>query len=380
MKTRLIALIMAAVFLSSCGAFKVVKNPEPAPTQMPGALRFEGGNEGDAPAGWRVISHSETGSESDPKHKLELTESQKRGGEMSLHLKPLGKAEEGVRSNAQFCAHSPFAGSAIRVSAYVRGDRGTGVFFFVGYSAEASNPTNNITVGADQWTKVDAVNSGGPRPSALGVLELCIMFGAAAGKNVWIDEITFTKVDLGALAPEKIQPVPLENMDMEQFDRQGRLAIWTRSDELSGEPAPGFEMRADKKTKRSGAASLLVMAPEPTERPHNASYCFDSEPYQGKILRVAGWLKADVAEQSRAVLGVSAYSLTLQEALALPANQQGGSGRSDSSDTHFLRPIDWTKVDQVLVVPKGTKNLCITISIGHGSLWADDFNVDVIQL
>ncbi len=390
MRTRTIAWIVAALFLSGCGAFKVVKEPEPAPTGPLKTLKFESGNEGDEVAGWTVRNYTsdQPAVEGDTaKSKIEYTESEKRSGKMSALLRPIGKEKlpSETFTDARFCGDAPFPGFATRVSAFIKGDPGGIVRFWVSESSDESSGGQDNALASLQrrggnWNKHEVV-SVPPPGQGTGARHMCLLLGVAGSNRAWIDDVTFTKLDVATIPPG--QPLALENLDMEVSQR-GTLANWTLTPKIgSGQPAEGFELSADTKTKRSGRASLRLTTDVPLAQPpgDSADYCFDPNPVLGRTLRVAGWVRTDVADREGGLFGVSAFPFTPAEIPTLKPEVVLERGDSYSSHVFIRSAADWTRYEVIAFVPKSTVNLCIDVRLDQvGSVWADDVTVEVIDL
>ncbi len=391
MRTRAIALILVTTFLSACGAVKVVKDPEPAPTGPLKTLKFEGGSKGDQVAGWEVVTYGGPEGPSvegqTPRFKLEYTDSEKRSGEMSALLRPLGKEKfpVGTFTDARFCGDAPFPGIATRVSAFIKGDRGGIVRFWVSeYASESTGGEDSSGASLQRrggdWNKHEVVSLPTPGQGTTPG-RMCLLLGVEGSNRAWIDDVTFTKLDLATIPAERAQPVPLENLDMEVSQR-GTLRNWALNASL-GEPSEGFELVADTSTKRSGRSSLRLTTDVPQQQPpgESADYCFDPNPVLGKTLRIAGWIRADVADREGAMFGVSAFPFSAAEIPTL--KPEVVLDRGDSYSTHvFIRSaVDWTRYEVIAFVPPSTINLCIDIRLDQvGSVWADDLTVEVIDL
>ncbi len=387
MKRGAVAGLIALLLLSGCDAVKVVKE-EPAHTGTLKSLKFEGGNEGDAPAGWEVTTQT-PGEESEsraPKFKMEYTESEKHSGKMSALLRPIGKEKLGPNTytDARICGDPPFPGSATRVSAFIKGDRTGLVALTAGLSTAIEIPESNLQKRGGGWTKYEVVVVASPPPPTPVPFreKMCIWLNVSGSTRAWIDDVTFTKLDLASIPAEKIQSVPLENLDMEKFDRGGTLSNWTL---LSAEVPRGFELRADRAVKRSGRASLLLTTDEPLETPvgDRADYCMDPAPLLGRTLRVSGWLRADLVGEGTTSndFSVKAHGVTLEEAPTTTPEQLLASGDFTSADVSVKQPIDWTQYQLISSVPTTAKTLCISFRLDQmGSLWADDLSVEVIDL
>lgn len=387
MKRPAVAWLIALTLLSSCDAVKVVKE-EPAHTGTLKSLKFEGGNEGDAPPGWEVTTQT-PGEESEsqaPKFKMEYTESDKHSGKMSALLRPIGKEKLGPNTytDARFCGDPPFPGSATRVSAFIKGDRTGLVTLTAGLSTASVIPESNLSKRGGDWTKFEVVVVPPPPPPTPVPFseKMCITLGIIGSNRAWIDDVTFAKLDFAGIPQEKIHAVPLENLDMEKFDRAGTLSNWTLG---SAEVPGGFELRADRAVKKSGRASLLLTTDEPLETPvgGRADYCMDPAPLLGRTLRVSGWLRADLDIESTTSndFSVKAHGVTREEAPTITPEQLLASGDFSSADVSVKQPIDWTQYQLISSVPKTAKTLCVSFRLDQiGSLWADDLTVEVIDV
>ncbi|HVE76224.1 MAG TPA: hypothetical protein VND22_05605 [Actinomycetota bacterium] len=406
MRTRAIALMLVTLFLASCGAFKVVKPPDPAPSGPLKGVRFEGGKPGDKPAGWLVISHTEgqdgglavgssprfdpTEEEPKPDHKLELTDSDKHSGEMSAVLGPIGKKKLPKErfGNARICGDPPFGGSAFRVSAFLKADSAdiaTSMFVTL-TEPESDLRTQRVSKTAGKWTKFEAIilpggTAGQPAASPGRRPEVCVNFGVARSGRLWIDDIAFAKIDLAALPPEKVQAVALDNLDMERFERSGAIPGWNlRPSEL---PARSV-MRSDTKIKRSGAASLRFSAEQvgETKFGDNVYYVADPAPFLGKTIRVGAWIRAELGEGGYIAFSVFAGLSTLEELMAMTPEQIMAQ-ESSNSDVHFGNSgaaFDWVRHEQTLFVPRSTRSLAIQFRLDPvGEIWVDDLTVEVID-
>ena len=389
MKRRTAACLIGLLLLSGCGVFKVVKEPEPAPTGPLKTLKFEGGNEGDEPAGWEVRTYSpdQPSVEGEaPKFKMEYTEDEKRSGKMSALLRPIGKEKLPSENftDARFCGDAPFPGFATRVSAFIKGDRGGIVRFWVSEYSNAEGQDNalaSLQRRGGNWNEHEVV-SVPPPGSGTGTRRMCLLLGVSGSNRAWIDDVTFTKLDLAALPGEKAQPVPLDNLDMEVSQR-GTLANWSLNAGLGTPTKEGFELSADTKTKRSGRASLRLSTDIPLQQPpgDSADYCFDANPVLGKTLRIGGWIKTDVADMESGLLGVSAFPFTAAEIPTIKPEVVLERGDSYSTNVFIRSAADWTRYEVIAFVPKSTVNLCIEVRLDQvGSVWADDLSVEVVQL
>ncbi len=397
MRTRTIALILVAIFLSGCGPLKVVKPPEPAPSGPMKTMKFESGNEGDAPAGWKIgtaygapdarVIEGEA-----PKFKMEYTEDEKRSGKMSAVLRPIGKDKLPVDNitTASFCGDSPFHGAAMRVSAYIKADPGGAVLFGANLSGEPAGRGSVLQKRGGGWTKFEVMNllpPPPPTPAVGGATRhlMCVNLGVSGSNRAWIDDVTFTKLDLAGVPQEKIQAVQLENLDMEKFDRAGTLSGWFLNSAVRPDEVPeGFQLSADRKVKRSGAASLHLTTDEPLDMPPGdvATQCTDAAPLLGKTLRVAGWMKSDLGEgRFSAGLIAVAFAVAPEEISTLTMLERLTRGDLVSANVNVYEPTDWTQHQVMFSVPKTAKSVCMSIQLDQiGSVWADDLTVEVIEL
>ncbi|HVE76225.1 MAG TPA: hypothetical protein VND22_05610, partial [Actinomycetota bacterium] len=316
----------------------------------------------------------------------EYTEDEKRSGKMSALLRPVTKEKfpVGTFTDAEFCGDAPFPGFATRVTAFIKGDAGGIVRFWVSENLSGATGDQDSSLGSLQrrggnWNKHEVVSVPPPGQGA-GKQRMCVLLGVEGSNRAWIDDVTFTKLDLQTIPAG--QPLALENLDMETSQR-GTLKNWALNAGLASPPKEGFELIADSKTKRSGRSSLRLTTDVPLQQPpgDSADYCLDVNPVLGETLRIAGWIKTDVAEGAGGVFGISAFPFTAAEVPTI--TPEVVLERGDSYATHvFIRNApDWSQYEVITFVPKSTVNLCIEIRLDQvGSVWADDLTVEVIDL
>lgn len=390
MKRLAVWLLFVVMILASCGVIKVKKPPQRFPTGPLKEFTFEAGNPGEEPAGWKVETFSQPGppdANANPTAKLALTDAEKNSGDMSAVLR---RSDKGIPASARICGHSPFPGQPLRVSAFLKTGEKASASLMVGVTGQTASPLQHVFTPAPKWTEIDIVIVPDTPHPAKGILELCISF-SGSGEAVWIDDVTITKAELPASPGPQVQPVLLENLDMERFDRRGNLDIWagaTNAHDFSrrekGELPPGYQLRADRTTKRSGSASLLLTATDIGDNPsrNRVEYCMDPAALLGKTVRVAGWMETDVGEGGGATFGIAGSAMTPEEMKSIPSEElMNRPLEMFYSTVSVFSSIDWTRFEQIGFVASSTKELCLTVGLGQvGSVWLDDVTVEVIEL
>jgi len=379
---RRACLLLTLPLLASCGVVKVVNVKSSVDPNTPVRnFTFEQGRAGDEPSGWKVTTNGPDGRGGFPsdvplRHRLELTDKVRRSGKQSAHLRPidnnLGEKQNG---GVQFCGKSPYPGSALIVTVFLRGSPR------VSFQADLGN--RSIISGlAREWSKFEAV----VLPADEG--HLCLIFFTLSGKgSLWIDDLTVKKLDLSSISPGKVRPLPLDNLDMEKAGRGGRLASWelvpwTQDPNKAGK----FEMISDASVKHSGSRSLRISTeakPDTSVGGSGAIHCSDATAIRGSLVRAYGWIRTDTAESyPRSTFGLQSMPITIEEALALRASGRPIPALNISSGYKDLPArADWTRYEVFARVPQDSILLCLSVALMDvGTIWADDISVEILEL
>jgi len=366
---RLTPLSLGALLaLSSCGVVKIVK---PVGSGGFANLGFEEGTAGEQPDSW-IESSDE----------LVIDDKVKHSGRSSARLENLGTAPE---AQANYCADGRnYSNSVVRVSGFMKVKSGIGTVRVSGGGLEGQvtpitiNPVEGATETSEpskpnEWTQWDLVTSFGR-----DTRRACIQLSMTGKGTAWFDDLLVEKVDLHKLRPKQIRKMTAPGLDMETSDPGGYPSGWNPG--VTSDPEV---KHAGSFSARSDAINIIKNRPQYCGRFSNPRSKFTVDPLRGAVIRISGWMKADPPD-SEMWLGFIAFG----------PEEEGGLPRL--AEAHrFFRGSDWTRRELITSVPKDLGDACILWSSRDGyrslfgeeikspearSIWADDFNVEILDL
>ncbi|VAW43186.1 hypothetical protein MNBD_CHLOROFLEXI01-1975 [hydrothermal vent metagenome] len=289
---------------------------------------------------------------------------------LSATIQAVSDESSGFASiSRQYIAINQFLGQRVRLSGYIRTENVTelaGLWFRIdgqgrGNTLAFDNMSYRPIIGSNEWQQYDIILD----VPETGVTAIYYGFLLTGQGQAWVDDIQFEVVDEQMPTTDIYRfTSALANSDFESpVADADNVVSW----QIRGSQPSDYNIDLDANTAYAGSSSGTIASATAEANAFGILLQnIDSEPYQGKRIRLSAYLKTE--------------NVSGEATLFMHMQGQRQPISDDMSDRPLTGTNEWQAYEIILDTDKNTRNIFVGVKLlGQGQLWVDDIKLEVID-